>query len=115
MEWIRSVEGLSVKTQRSGTLQDTLLTLEEKLPGFKIQSFIKNRQAAAFHQMHKTPIPMQAVLQLDFSENATIIEQDEVQSAHWTHKQVTNFTAVAWTNENTSSYVVVSDNLSHDK
>ena len=81
MEWIRSVEGQSVKTQRSGTLQDTLLTLEEKLPGFKIHSFIKNKQAAAFHQTHKTPKPMQAVLQLDFSENATIIEQDEVQSA----------------------------------
>ena len=34
--------------------------------------------------------PKDAVLiEMDFAENFTIIVQDEQQSGHWTHKQVT--------------------------
>ena len=38
------------------------------------------------------------VLQLDFSENASLLQQNEIQSAHWTHKQVTVFhcTCLDW-------------------
>ena len=35
------------------------------------------------------------VLQVDFSENASLLQQNEIQSVHWTHKQVTIFTAHA--------------------
>ena len=52
---------------------------------------------------------------MDFSENAEMIHQDEVQSAHWTHGQVTIFTAVVWTASFTQSYAVLSDHLVHDK
>ena len=34
------------------------------------------------------------LLQVDFSENVTILEQNEGQSAHWTHKQVTILTVL---------------------
>ena len=35
------------------------------------------------------------VVQVDFAENYAIIHQDEIQSAHWNHNQVTIFTVCA--------------------
>ena len=56
------------------------------------------------------------VLQVDFSENATFLEQNEVQSAHWTHKHVTIFTAHAWINKHgKQSFAIISDSLNHTK
>ena len=56
------------------------------------------------------------VLQVDFSENASFITQNEIQRAHWNHSQSTIFTAHAWINENSSdSFAIVSDHLSHSK
>ena len=37
-----------------------------------------------------------AVLQVDFSENAAIASQFEIQSAHWNHGAATLFTAHVW-------------------
>jgi len=36
------------------------------------------------------------VLQRDFSENATLGSQNEIQSAHWNQRHATLFTAHAW-------------------
>ncbi len=55
-----------------------------------------------------------AVLQVDFSENATIMSQNETQSAHWNHSQATLFIAHAWTGEG-KSFAIVSDALTHTK
>jgi hypothetical protein len=65
--------------------------------------------------MVANPGPGKAVLQIDFSENASIIQQDEIQTAHWSHEQVTIFTAVVWCNDRKWSYAIVSDYLEHDK
>ena len=42
------------------------------------------------------------LLQADFSENASLISQDEIQSAHCSNNQATLFTAHAWINDITS-------------
>ena len=53
---------------------------------------------------------------MDFSENATIMSQNETQSAHWNHGQATLFTAHAWTGDgNGKSLALVSDALTHTK
>ena len=55
-------------------------------------------------------------LQVDFSENANLLMQNEIQSTHWNHWQTTIFTASAWIDIATSqSIVIVSDDLSHTK
>lgn len=59
--------------------------------------------------------PGNAVLQIDYAENYSLISQDEIQSAHWGHSQVTLFTACVWYPEGVKSYVVVSDDLTHSK
>ena len=55
-------------------------------------------------------------LQVDFSEKAFLVSQNEIQSAHWYYEQVTIFTAHAWIKDDTTeSFVIVSDELQHNK
>ena len=51
-QWIRDEDGKTAKVQVSGTVSDALESLSEKLPPFKIHSFIKNKQAAEFQAMY---------------------------------------------------------------
>ena len=73
-------------------------------------------QAAHFAKLIAEYNESSVVLQVDFSENASLLQQNKIQSAHWTHKQVTIFTVHAWIGEGVNdSFVIVSDNLNHTK
>jgi hypothetical protein len=114
-QWDKSESGQTVKVAHEGTVHDALEQLTNQLVAFKQHVFIKNKQAAYFNEAYQHPRPGQAIVQIDFSENASIICQDEVQSAHWSHTQVTIYTVVAWTSSGTYSFALTSDYLSHDK
>ena len=49
---------------------------------------MKVKQDQAFNSLHDMRDPGHLLLQFDYSENAEVVEQDEVQSAHWWHLQV---------------------------
>jgi hypothetical protein len=56
------------------------------------------------------------VVQVDYSENFAIGFQDEVQSAHWSKKQLSFFTAHAWLAKSKSeSFTFISDDITHNK
>ena len=61
-----------------------------------------------------------AVMVLDFAENFTCVFQNEVQSAHWHHQQVTIHPTVVYykctkcSKVMTESVVAISDDLTHD-
>ena len=59
------------------------------------------------------------VLQVDFSENVTIVSQWEIQSAHWNHGQATLHGWIKAESKETvaesRSMVIVSDDLNHTK
>ena len=57
----------------------------------------------------------EAVLQEDFSENFSLKHQNEIMASHWRNDSVTLFTTVLNTPDGVRSYVVVSDELRHDK
>ena len=50
-----------------------------------------------------------SALQVDYSENANLMNQNEVQSAHWCHGQATVITAFVWISEH------ITDELQHTK
>lgn len=52
---------------------------------------------------------------MDFAENYRLIYQNEKQSAHFSYREVTIFTCVAWLVGGVKSYAVISDKLSHNK
>ena len=56
------------------------------------------------------------LLQVDISENASLLMQNEIQSTHWNHNQTTLFTTHVWINQDCmESIVIISDDLNHTK
>ena len=82
----------------------------------QVHTFVKRERAATFNSLKSSSDGISIVLQVDFSENAMIVAQKEVQSAHWHHPQATLFTAHAWiNNDNNFNMVIISDDLNHTK
>ncbi|KAJ8720597.1 hypothetical protein PYW08_006062 [Mythimna loreyi] len=89
--------------------------LHDSTAKFKLHSFVKNVQSNYFHNVKQDLTSDKAIVQIDFAENYALISQDEIQSAHWSHGQVTLFTCCIWTTDKLQSVVIVSDELSHSK
>ena len=98
---------------------ESLYSVMEKMLGdwiyFRFHRLVKVKQDERFNQLHVMTDPQSVLFQFDFSENAEVIEQDEAQSAHWWHLQVSLFTACAWVNQEKNCFAVVSDYKNHDK
>ena len=98
------------------TVDATFCELKKHLSTFLLHTFVKREQAASFDSLNKTCDGKSIVFQVDFSENATIAAQKEVQAAHWHHGRAMIFTTHAWiTNTTNFSMVLVSDDLNHTK
>ncbi len=78
---------------------------------FLLHTYVKRKQEASFKSLVEKCDGKSIVLQVDFSENATIASQREVQSAHWNHGQATLFTAHAWITSEGQNLVIVSDDF----
>lgn len=115
-QWMKQDNQLRITTI-SGTLKVLLTEMHKQTAKFKHHVFVKNQQAKYFENKKKETSSTEIVLQVDFAENFTILSQDEIQSAHWAHPQATMFTGCSWGNmgEEKHSYIVISNELSHDK
>ncbi|KAK6186815.1 hypothetical protein SNE40_006086 [Patella caerulea] len=101
-----------------GTVGEAFAELKQQLKGFLLHTYIKRCQSQHLEYLISNSNDQRIVLQVDFSENATILSQNEVQSAHWHHHQATLFTAYAWINgkdKSNRSIVLISDCLQHTK
>lgn len=117
MEWKhwRKVEDRIALTHTEGSLSDLLYELDAQLPFFKRHFFVKRSQQYYFEMKKRNIMAEDLVLQIDFAENYRLIFQNEVQSAHFTYRQVTIFTCVAWLIGGVKSYAIISDKLTHNK
>lgn len=109
------VEGRLKVMVNEETVEDACTELQNQLPIYKKHCFVKKVQGEYFEKKKLNLSEDDIVIQIDFAENYSNVAQDEIQSAHWTHDQITVFTCCAWSKNKTNSYVVVSDDLSHDK
>ena len=116
-QW-RSVDNRMEKVDITGTVDECFLELKVQVCPFLLHTYVKWKQSASFKSLVKECDGSSVVLQVDFSENATIASQREIQSAHWNHGQATLFTAHTWIRHDgsdTCSMVIVSDDLNHTK
>lgn len=113
-QWI-DIEKRPKQVEHSGTVKDVICEIKKQLPTFRVHCYVKNVQSEEFELRKINKDPKTGVLQIDFAENFSLISQDEIQSAHWSHQQVTLFTACVWTGTATTSYTIVSDDISHQK
>ena len=106
-----------VKTVENGTVEKCFAALEGKVPNFLRHTYIKRKQAESF-QFQKLSVHQncsKVIIQVDFAENYTTMNQNEIQLSYWSYNQITLFTVCAWEAENKHSMVIVSDYMSHDK
>ncbi|XP_047123312.1 uncharacterized protein LOC124806436 [Hydra vulgaris] len=97
------------------SLLEGCVLLRQQLPDYIRHVYIKRQQSAYFRLCRQNVSENELIIQMDFSENYTIMEQSEIQSAYWVHQQLTVFTAAVWSKNYTHSYAIVSDRLLHDK
>ncbi|KAJ8874847.1 hypothetical protein PR048_022736 [Dryococelus australis] len=57
--------------------------------------------------------PPDPVMQIDVAENYSLVHQDEIQTAHWSHSQVS--TCCLWHEKGVKSHIVISNDLKHSK
>lgn len=104
------------KIEIISTVNDAFAVLKSKIEKFLIHTFVKRKQSSAFQKRKQNVDGKNIVLQGDFSENASLLEQNEIQSAHWHHKQATLFVCYAWIEkQKEQGIVLVSDCLDHSK
>lgn len=114
-QW-EEVDGFLKVVEMNSSVEDALKELNNQLTFYKVHCFVKIVQSSYFEEVKNTIVHSEIILQVDFAENYSAISQDEIQSAHWTHQQITIFTCCAWLRENvTRPFVVISDELNHDK
>lgn len=103
--------------ESSSNLQVVVNELNSQLNHFKTHTFIKMKQSQYFDKAKEElkDEPEKIVMQVDFAENYSIVQQDEIQSAHWSHSQVTELTSCVWHLDDVYSFAVISDELDHSK
>ena len=99
----------------SSSLGEAKAVLKQQLGVMRRHVFIAKTQLRAIKTLRGQLEEGEALLQEDFSENYSIKQQNEIMSAHWVSTGVTLFTAVLNTTDGVKSFVVVSDELHHDK
>lgn len=98
------------------TVKEAFEELKSQLKYFLMHTFVKRNQSKVFEYLKSNVDKKNIVIQLDFSQNAALLHQNEIQSAHWVHSQATIFTAYAWIDKEISlGIVIVSDSLNHTK
>ena len=99
-------------------MDDCFDKLKTQVGPFLLHTYVKRKQTLSFKSLVEKCDGKCVVLQVDFSENATIVSQREVQSTQWNHSQATLFTAHAWIKNDAPeghSMAIVSDDLNHTK
>lgn len=115
-QWQDDNESRPKVFETKGTMEEAVNELQNQFPYFKKHFFVKRLQAKTFKDIKGSLEDDEVVLQVDYAENYLATSQDEIQSAHWSHKQVSVFTACAWAKgESVVSLAVVSDETTHDK
>lgn len=105
-----------VKKELEWTIEECYNELCNQLIPFKEHAYIKRKQQEFFISMKQIVDGKTIVLQVDYAENYSIIFQDEIQSAHWSHGQCSVFTAYSWIGkDDEQGFTIVSDNLLHGK
>lgn len=117
VEWKiwRMIDNRMVLSQRKGTAFDVLSELQMHLPKFKTHCYVKRVQQQYFQKRKMSIAKDEVVLQIDFAENYRLVNQNEIQSAHFSYSQVTIFTCVAWLHTGTKSFAITSNELAHNK
>ncbi len=104
-----------MKVDYEGSVQNCVQTLGTKIKQFLFHIFVKQQQSNVFEMLKDNSTNERCLLQVDYSENFFLVEQNEIQSAHWGRTQLSIFTAHVWAGTSTYPMIIVSDDSAHNK
>jgi hypothetical protein len=102
----------------TGTVLQCVKVLKNKTLQYLCHVFIKRKQSTYFEYIKDNTGDSTVVCQVDYAENFTLQHQDQIQSAHWSKKQVSIFTAYTWMGGSDGqgfSFGFVSNSTDHNK
>ena len=94
-QW-KNVDGFLQVVEENISVIDVIARLNKELPNFKNHCFMKKFQSHYFDACKNLAENENVVVQVDFSENANLSFQNEIQSEHWKKNQVTIFACCIW-------------------
>lgn len=113
--WSTSAQGRAEKIDYEGSVLECVNILQDKIEHFLFHVFVKRQQSSYFEMIKANVTDKKCLIQVDYSENFAIIDQNEIQNAHWSRRQLSLFTAYLWSNSITQPMVIVSNDISHNK
>jgi hypothetical protein len=99
--WTTSAESRAVKIDFTDNILECCTVLHSKIKHFLMHGFIKRQQASYIETIKLNVTDKYCLLQVDYSDKFSVVQQNEIQSAHWTKKQLALFTAHVWYNQQT--------------
>ncbi len=98
-----------------GAITSLLDEIDEQWKAFLLHSYYNREQRTYINDIRlQSSDTSFVVVQLDFSENYSIIRQREVQAAHWNNLQATLFTIHVTIGTSHKNVVIISDYMHHD-
>ncbi|CAF2260150.1 unnamed protein product, partial [Rotaria magnacalcarata] len=113
--WSTPQEGRAMKVDHEGLVLNCVEALASRVKYFLFHVFVKREQSKFFELIKQNVNDQSCLMQVDYSENFALVEQNEIQSVHWSRKQISLFTTYIWSQSNNYPFVIVSDDPSHDK
>lgn len=102
----------------TGTVLQCVKELQNKTPQYLFHVFVKRKQSNFFEHIKENADGGTVVCQVDYSENFTLHEQDQIQLSYWSNRQISLFTAYAWMGGSGGegySFGLVANSTKHDK
>lgn len=115
-QWI-STDRCSLKTIEE-TIGDFTENLVDDIHNLTVHHFVSKSQSMYLNELKAHLQPNQSILQLDFAENYTCIQQESAQASYFSKQQVTLHPYVLYFKSDnqlkTQSFCIVSDHMVHD-
>ena len=100
----------------SGSVDDLLREFDSQWKSYLKHSYITTQQSNYIKEIKERASEHETiVVNIDFAENHTLLNQKEIMQAHWTNTQAALFTVHLKINKDEHrSMVIISDHLTHD-
>lgn len=103
------------KKEISHTMQEVKNLFANQVEIMRKHTFVAKHQLTEVKHLKANLTSNEVVLQVDFAENFNVQQQNEIMSAYWDTQSISIYTAVLSSSTDTQSFVVVSDEMHHDK
>lgn len=112
--WVTSNHRVELQ-HLNGTLKSLVEHLNDRWSSFVTHSYVTRQQREYIKSLRSLSGPTTfALINCDFAENFTFVNQQEIQSAYWSQRQATLYTIVINIGNDHRNIVVISDRMVHD-